>query len=132
MAPASPAIDIATPARFSSSSPRNQASNLTSALQQAGPSAMSQPMDANKRNGQEQTKPSFGRQDSVGFGFGASQTGARPILTGKNRRESTTGSFVGGMSWGGISVGSWLQDEYACDTIRAPRCAELLITLAVS
>lgn len=33
-------------------------------------------------------------------------------MTGKNRRESVTGSFVGGMSWGGISVGSWLQDEF--------------------
>ena len=28
------------------------------------------------------------------------------------RRESLAGSLVGGMSWGGVSVGSWIRDEY--------------------
>jgi len=30
----------------------------------------------------------------------------------RGRRESTNmGSFAGGMSWGGHSVGSWIRDE---------------------
>lgn len=29
----------------------------------------------------------------------------------KPRRESLAGSLVGGMSWGGVSVGSWIRDE---------------------
>jgi transcription factor SFP1 len=29
----------------------------------------------------------------------------------KGRRESLAGSLVGGMSWGGVSVGSWIRDE---------------------
>ncbi len=31
---------------------------------------------------------------------------------GKPRRESLAGSLVQGMSWGGVSVGSWIRDEY--------------------
>lgn len=30
----------------------------------------------------------------------------------QQRRESLAGSLVGGMSWGGVSVGSWIRDEY--------------------
>lgn len=30
----------------------------------------------------------------------------------KPRRESLAGSLVGGMSWGGVSVGSWIRDEF--------------------
>lgn len=29
----------------------------------------------------------------------------------RRRRESLAGSLVGGMSWGGVSVGSWIRDE---------------------
>jgi len=41
---------------------------------------------------------------------------ARPIAMNnsnreKPRRESLAGSLVGGMSWGGVSVGSWIRDE---------------------
>jgi transcription factor SFP1 len=48
--------------------------------------------------------------------FGSSYyngTGAKPIsVKDRNRRESNTaGSFMNGMSWGGISVGSWVRDE---------------------
>ena len=32
--------------------------------------------------------------------------------TGRPRRESLAGSMMGGMSWGGISVGSFIRDEY--------------------
>lgn len=44
------------------------------------------------------------------------ESGARPIsMKGKNnektRRESLAQSLGTGMSWGGISVGSWIRDE---------------------
>lgn len=43
---------------------------------------------------------------------GSSYFGARPISVGqKQRRESNTGSYVAGMSWGGMSVGSFIRDE---------------------
>ena len=32
-------------------------------------------------------------------------------LDARPRRESLAGSLVGGMSWGGVSVGSWIRDE---------------------
>lgn len=43
--------------------------------------------------------------------------GTKPIsVMGSNRekprRESLAGSLVGGMSWGGVSVGSWIRDEF--------------------
>ena len=51
--------------------------------------------------------------------FSGSQygSGAQPIaMNGSSRetprRESLAGSLVGGMSWGGVSVGSWIRDEY--------------------
>jgi transcription factor SFP1 len=55
------------------------------------------------------------RDDSLSNVLDASYQGmgARPIMVkDRPRRESNnTGSFMGGMSWGGISVGSWVRDE---------------------
>ena len=39
--------------------------------------------------------------------------------TGRPRRESLAGSMMGGMSWGGISVGSFIRDEYVFSSSRA-------------
>jgi hypothetical protein len=33
------------------------------------------------------------------------------------------GSFAGGMSWGGVSVGSWIRDEYVFTTLPTRRKA---------
>jgi transcription factor SFP1 len=61
-----------------------------------------------------------GHLDSVSGGapaMGSHYGGAQPIsMDGSNRknarRESIASSLVGGMSWGGVSVGSWIRDEY--------------------
>jgi transcription factor SFP1 len=120
MAQTAGAIDITTPPRFGSNSPQNQTSNLTSALREAAanrnlsvtPNAYTA-ATADHRN----ERPSLGvRQDSNSNGFGSSLYGsaARPIsMKDRGRRESNTmGSFAGGMSWGGLSVGSWIREEY--------------------
>lgn len=61
--------------------------------------------------------PVRGRQESVGM-LGTTPYGARsiPARDGQYgfRRESNalSGSLANGMSWGGISVGSFIRDEY--------------------
>jgi len=113
MASSASPIDISLSPRFSSHSPRNQTSNLTFALQEAGATGI-QPAEPAIDTRQDAGRLSVGgRNDSISVGgssyFG---TGARPISTGqKQRRESSTGSFVAGMSWGGMSVGSFIRDE---------------------
>jgi len=98
-------IDIATPTRNASSSPSSQGKKTTNYL------------DPDSRTSAMMSGTAFdssmgrGRQDSFG--------GAKPIsmnIPNKNgdtrpRRESLAGSLVGGMSWGGVSVGSWIRDE---------------------
>lgn len=114
MATSAAPIDISPPPRFSSQSPRNQTSNLTSALQEAGATAL-QPSEPNVDTRQDAGRLSVGmRNDSITNALGSSYygSGARPIYTNqRQRRESSTGSFIGNMSWGGISVGSWVRDE---------------------
>lgn len=59
----------------------------------------------------------MGHRDSLGGGLSANDSrnggGAQPISMNreKPRRESLAGSMVGGMSWGGVSVSSWVRDE---------------------
>lgn len=61
-----------------------------------------------------------GRKDSLsaiaGMQWGAG-LGSKPISvvggsSANMRKESLAGSLMGGMSWGGISVGSWIKEEY--------------------
>jgi transcription factor SFP1 len=119
MAASAAPIDISLPPRISKSqSPRNQTSNLTSALQEAGATGHHVP-DMNNVQHLGAPDPGrlsvSGRHDSISNMFGSSYygSGARPIsMKDRQRRESNTGgSFMNGMSWGGISVGS-LRDEY--------------------
>ena len=102
-------IDIA--ARQASTSPRgHRPSNLTSALQRGSSNE--------KVNGgidlDGATAADLNRKPSTGEGLSHLENGGRPIQSanGKLRRESIAQqSLTTGMSWGGISVGSWIRDE---------------------
>ncbi|KAF2731599.1 hypothetical protein EJ04DRAFT_442719 [Polyplosphaeria fusca] len=115
MAQAASPIDITTPPRFGSNSPQNQTSNLTFALREAGATKdISLVPNPTQPGGNEfrDARPSLGgRHDSISNSFYSS--GAKPIsMRDKPRRESNTmGSFAGGMSWGGLSVGSWIRED---------------------
>ncbi|RAR03465.1 c2h2 transcription factor [Stemphylium lycopersici] len=128
MATASP-IDIQTPPRYGSNSPPNQTSNLTSALKQAEaqPELATTPGLLNPNNFEfsngrpsisDQRHPSISMLGSSFYG----NSSARPItMKDRGRRESTNmGSFAGGMSWGGHSVGSWIRDDIMMGTSPAP------------
>jgi len=116
MAQTASPIDIQTPPRYGSHSPQNQTSNLTSALREAeanrDTSATPNQLHPNgldfQRPGMGERHPSISMLGSSFYG-----SGARPIsMKDRGRRESTNmGSFAGGMSWGGVSVGSWIRDE---------------------
>ena len=115
MAGRSSPINIATSTRNGSISPRtNQTSNLTSALSATSGNELrpASAMDIGSGNGKGM---SYGKHDSSGFGSNYG-SGAQAIpMNGANkerpRRESMASSMVQGMSWGGVSVSSWIRDE---------------------
>jgi hypothetical protein len=102
--PTTSPIDIATPTRNASSSPASQAQKNPKFLE---PDSRTSAMMA------------AGYDSSMGGSRNDSFSGAKPIsmnnpnrnTEGRTRRESLAGSLVGGMSWGGVSVGSWIRDE---------------------
>ena len=107
----SPPIQIATPRQPSNSPPRNQQSNLTSQLRQP---QLSDDLEMDGvPNNNNKFKP---RQESVSM-LSTTPYGARaiPVSDGMGfRREShvgLSGSLMGGMSWGGLSMGSFVRDE---------------------
>ena len=106
----SPPIDIATP-RNSPPPTGQQTSNLTSQLQAA---RAQQPSQSYKRSPfLEPRRGSEMMSESFGNAYGSSFH-SRPIaMADRNRRESNNmaGSLMGGMSWGGLSVGSFIRDE---------------------
>lgn len=96
---------------------QNQPSNLTTALQSTSGNEVRpvQAMNITGANGKAGTL-GIGHRESLGGVSGSdwkSSSGAQPISMNreKPRRESLAGSMVGGMSWGGVSVGSWVRDE---------------------
>ncbi|KAL3471977.1 hypothetical protein BJX99DRAFT_12796 [Aspergillus californicus] len=108
-------IDIAT-RQTSVSPPGQQASNLTSALQRAGNTERTGSISNANGIGISMFKPPVPRKDSIGTAAGQWGSGTKPISMSnsnrdKQRRESLAGSLVGGMSWGGVSVGSWIRDD---------------------
>ncbi|KAK5113939.1 hypothetical protein LTR62_003062 [Meristemomyces frigidus] len=105
-------IEIAT-SRQSSDSPRSQHSNLTSQLQQ--PSISVRHDDAMNPPQIPSESQYRGRQESIGM-LATTPYGARSIPNKDGfRRESNAfagnGSLMTGMSWGGISVGSFIRDD---------------------
>lgn len=123
MAGRSSPINITTPSRTTPTSPRHlQASNLTSALQSTTGNEIRSSSAMNMVYGQGKGAGGA-RHDSVGSGLGPHYgSGALPISMsgshrGQPRRESIAGSLVGGMSWGGVSVGSWIRDEYVSHSL---------------
>ena len=115
MAGAAAPINIS--ARHASTSPRgHQASNLTSALQKtdSGDKRAQDVAEVDKANHSD-----INRRPSTGEGLSHLENGGRPIngASGdKLRRESIAQSMNTGMSWGGISVGSWIRDECVIST----------------
>lgn len=108
-------IDIAT-RQSSVSPPGQQASNLTSALQRANNVDRTPSFSHANGVGLSVFKAPPPRKDSIGAATAQWGNGTKPIsMSGSNRdnprRESLAGSLVGGMSWGGVSVGSWIRDE---------------------
>jgi transcription factor SFP1 len=98
-------IDIGTTSRNASSSPSSQGKKVPNYH------------DTDSRTSAMMSGTAF--DQSMGRGRNDSFTGAKPIsmnnpnrnADGRPRRESLAGSLVQGMSWGGVSVGSWIRDE---------------------
>ncbi|CAG8980465.1 hypothetical protein HYALB_00012377 [Hymenoscyphus albidus] len=105
---------------MTSTSPINIATSRTSS---SSPSAMGMKPVINYPDTDSRTSAimSGGAYDA---GLGRSRqdsfAGAKPISMNnpnrngqdnRQRRESLAGSLVGGMSWGGVSVGSWIRDD---------------------
>lgn len=105
----SPPINITAPSRPGSNSPQKHQSNLSSQFQRPQMD-MSQDMDMDGVNGASVK----GRQESIGM-LGTTPYGARSIPTRDGLRRGSTnnlsGSLMGGMSWGGMSMGSYVRDE---------------------
>ena len=116
---ASAAAPVNINIRPTSTSPRgNQQSTLTSALKRGNSG------DANNIDGMstDHLRPTPHFQPEQMMDGHRSETGARPIsVKGRQndrmRRESLAQSLGTGMSWGGVSVNSWIRDEYVNTTL---------------
>ena len=97
-------IDIATPTRNASSSPSSQGQKPVYHDIDSRSSAMMSGTAFDSSMGR-------GRQDSFGGAKPISMNNPNRNNDGRPRRESLAGSLVQGMSWGGVSVGSWIRDE---------------------
>lgn len=98
-------IDIATPSRNASSSPSSQGAKTAVRFPGRVDDTRTSAMMVGNMFDQ-----SGGRQGSFAAAKPISMNNSRN-LDPRQRRESLAGSLVGGMSWGGVSVGSWIRDE---------------------
>jgi hypothetical protein len=104
--PSTSPIDIAPPSRHNSSSPSSQ-----------GKRPVINYPDTDSRTSAMMS--GAGYDNSMGRSRQDSFAGAKPIAMNnanrgqdaRQRRESVANSLVQGMSWGGVSVGSWIRDE---------------------
>ncbi|KAG4028593.1 hypothetical protein MFRU_020g00350 [Monilinia fructicola] len=101
-------INIATPTRNASSSPSSQGNQKNSNY-----------LDPDSRTSARIMTTGTGFDDHMGRSRQQeSFAAAKPISMNnpnrnndRPRRESLAGSLVAGMSWGGVSVGSWIRDD---------------------
>ncbi|TGO74944.1 hypothetical protein BELL_0245g00010 [Botrytis elliptica] len=100
-------INIATPTRNTSSSPSSQGNKNNSNY-----------LDPDSQTSARIMTTGTGFDDNMGRSRQESFAAAKPIsmhnpnrINDRPRRESLAGSLVGGMSWGGVSVGSWIRDD---------------------
>lgn len=100
-------IDIATPTRNASSSPSSQGVKPTTIFLDTDSRTSAMMSGTTFENGMAR-----GRQDSFAGAKPISMNNPNRNADGRPRRESLAGSLVQGMSWGGVSVGSWIRDEY--------------------
>ncbi|KAI7534694.1 hypothetical protein KC316_g16476 [Hortaea werneckii] len=112
-------VDIAPNSRHNSRSPPSQESTQTaSQFQRPSISVREEPNMEDARQSESQY-PGL-RKGSIGM-LGTTPYGTRsiPVRGGDIRRESNalSGSLMNGMSWGGISVGSFIKDEYVSDRL---------------
>lgn len=108
MMPVASPIDIATPTRNSSSSPSSQGKKATTTANFLETDTRTSAMmsGATFDSGMARSRQdSFARAQPISMNNPNRNADARP------RRESLAGSLVQGMSWGGVSVGSWIRDE---------------------
>jgi transcription factor SFP1 len=104
--PSTSPINIATPSRNNSSSPSSQ-----------GQRPVINYPDTDSRTSAMMSGAAY--DNSMGRSRQDSFAGAKPIAMNnanrghdaRQRRESVANSLVQGMSWGGVSVGSWIRDE---------------------
>ncbi|KAK5134610.1 hypothetical protein LTR08_006266 [Meristemomyces frigidus] len=104
-------VNIAT-SRRSSASPRNHQHNIPPHAQQPRIDVQREPSMEAMHAGEARHGA---RQEATGM-LGTTPYGARSIPAGNvaaGRRESNAlpGSFINGMSWGGISMGSFIRDD---------------------
>lgn len=109
-------IDIATPTRNPSSSPSSQGTG--------GVKPTANFLDVDSRTSAMMSGTTYenslggrGRQESFASAKPISMNNPNRNADGRPRRESLAGSLVQGMSWGGVSVGSWIRDEYVHDLV---------------
>lgn len=100
-------INIATPTRNASNSPSSQGKQTAANYYRVDDSRTSAMMSGSTLD------PNTGRprQDSFAGAKPISMNNPNRSIDARPRRESLAGSLVGGMSWGGVSVGSWIRDE---------------------
>lgn len=130
MGSSSSPIDIDRSGRNGSVSPRyHPTSNLTSALQSTSGNELRSTTAMTIGGGNPKGfSHGLGRRESTSGGAPAMYSGAQPISMNNSgrktaRRESIASSLVGGMSWGGVSVGSFIRDEYGIGRFMCRNCS---------
>jgi transcription factor SFP1 len=101
-------IDIATPTRNSSSSPSSQGQKTTATANFHETDSRTSAMMSGATFDSGMSRS---RQDSFAGAKPISMNNPNRNADARPRRESLAGSLVQGMSWGGVSVGSWIRDE---------------------